>query len=190
MKTRILLGGLFVIGLIYVLIPVPSGIDSFPALPDSVKSNLPGDTVQNPNIAAYFSAYRREFITSYYQQAFRKISFGIIPIPPLVINHPPELAWVFVRDMQESTFLEENVYPLRGSVYVNGFDPVIYDKIHQIKTDPLEGDHLRYDNNFYNTKTTLRYYPVGIFWRVLTYLGIWVVGIALFKLSVRVIKNR
>ena len=41
--------------LIYMLLPGADSITDFPALPDSIKSNLEGDTIQVPNVSAYFS---------------------------------------------------------------------------------------------------------------------------------------
>ena len=52
-KPNFFLAGLFLVGLTYLLIPGPASINDFYLLPGSTKSDLTGDTIQNPNIAAY-----------------------------------------------------------------------------------------------------------------------------------------
>ncbi|MDO8638149.1 MAG: hypothetical protein Q7R43_01125 [Candidatus Daviesbacteria bacterium] len=190
-KTRKVLTILFFLGLIYVILPGPSKIEDFSPLNPSLKSNLEGDTIQNPNIAAYFSDYRRDYITKFYKDTFQKLLlFGNL-LPAITINHPPELAYTYVRDQQFCTFLEEYYYPLRESFFVCGYEPLIQNKI--LKRDAGElGNHIivrDQDNKvevFYDSKTTIRYYPTNPIARVIVYIGIWIAGFYLFKLFKKV----
>ncbi len=185
-KVGLFLIILFFIGLVYILLPGPSSINDFSPLSDSVKSQLEGDTIQNPNIAAYFSDFRRVYITKYYQDMFASKLFLGIKIPPIRLNHPPEEAYRYVRDQQESTFLEEYVFPLRESLFVNGYEPFIENEIFHAPHSPY-GDRVEYKQNWYLSKTTLRFYPSNIFFRLFVYLGIWVGCYLLYKLSKKAI---
>ncbi len=160
---------LYLLGLGYLLLPSPMSIDDFPALPDATTSQLEGDTIQNPNIAAYFSNFRREYITKYYWDYLKDWSYLGIKLPLFKINHPPERAYTFIRDQQESTALEEYYIPFKGSFFVNIYDPIIYN---QIRRRPItdQNSYFVYEGGIYDTKTTLRYYPTSVFGRVLTYV--------------------
>ncbi len=179
---------IFGLGLFYILMPGSSSIDDFPPLPDSTKSELEGDTIQNPNIVAYFSDFRRDFITSYYCQYFAKLNLFIGFIPPIKINHPPEKAYQYIRDQQESTFLEEYVYPLRGAIFVNGYEPLVENTMYK-RADGYVGNHIWYQEVPYNSKTTLRFYPTNIFQRLFIYFAIWGVCFCLYKLLVKILKE-
>lgn len=184
---RIALLVLFILGLIYVAWPITSSVYEFPPLPSSVKSNLDGDTWQNFNLVAYFSDFRRSFITNFYRDYFIKIHpFGFIP--PVSLNHPPEYAYKYIRDQQESTFLEEYVYPFRESIYVNGYDPLI-DGIMLKRQISFTGAHILHQGQYFDTKTTLRYYPSNPFYRVAIYLGVWVLSLMLYKLFERALNE-
>ena len=181
---------IFFIGLIYMLLPGASSINNLPPLPGSTKSNLEGDTIQNPNIAAYFSDYRRGFITTFYREKFEKnLLFGI-RIPSIAINHPPEAAYTYVRDQQESTFLEEYVYPLRESFFVNGYEPLIENRMfNKVDSETDVANFLHDGDSYFNSKATIRYYPSNIFLRTLNYLLFWIAILGLYKLSIKVIKE-
>lgn len=179
---------IFIIGLLYILVPGPSKIEDFAPIPDSLKSDEPGDTYQNPNIAAYFSQFDRKGITQFYKKDYRdQFLFGRI-LPIVSLNYPPEAAWQYVRDMQKSTFLEEYVYPLRGSLFVNGHEPYTEIELLKLKHDPL-GDRMQIKGNYYKSKTTLRFHPNSWFDRSLVYIGIWLSGFGIFILAKKVIKE-
>lgn len=152
--------------LIYLLMPGPSSVDDFPALPSSAKSTLEGDTIQIPNISAYFSDNFRFFVTSFYQENYKKQV--LIPFLPIRLNYPPEFAYTAIKDQTRSTFLEEFVYPLRDSLYVTGYEPFYEDgkpKFYgSVKADE--------EDNIYYNKTTLRYYPSTYLTRLIVWLGI------------------
>ncbi len=83
MIKNVFLAILFLLGLTYLLLPGPSSVKDIAALPNSVKSSEPGDTIQVPNVAAYFSDMRRKEVTSFYLKEFSYLKIGGITIPPL-----------------------------------------------------------------------------------------------------------
>lgn len=152
--------------LIYMVWPGPSKIFDFLPLPSSDRSQLEGDTVQIPNVTAYFSDNFREFVVPFYQKNYQEKSH--LPFPPFKLNHPPEYSWTAIKKHTDSTYIEELIYPLKGSLYVNGFEP-FYDN-----GQPKYWGAARFEVNGHNwfTKTTLRYYPSKLITRVLVWLGI------------------
>lgn len=190
LKSRInlVVSTIFLVGLIYVILPGPSSIDDFSPLPGSVKSDLAGDTWQNPNIAAYFSDFDRAYITEFYRDRFAgKFLFGTL-FPPLTLNHPPEYAYTYIRDQQFSTFLEEYTYPLRGSLFVNGYEPVVENNMFN-KPHNFVADHIYHYEIPYDSKTTLRFYSAPFFYRILVYLGIWFSILAIYRISLKALKE-
>ncbi len=153
--------------LIYMIWPGPGKISDFKALPSSSKSTLAGDNIaQVPNVAGYFSDNYRPFVTSFYKSNYWQKTF--LPFPPIELIHPPEYAFVTIKKHTDSTYLEEFVYPLRDSLYVNGFEPYYSDE------SPKFWGSAKFDvegGSFY-TKTTIRFYPSPIFVRILVWLGI------------------
>lgn len=181
--------GLFLLGLIYILLPGPRSVNDFPPLLNSIKSDEIGDTSQVPNLAAYFSQFQRDSITKYYYQAFsNKFLFGKL-IPPIVLNYPPQYAYTLVRDQLYVTFLEEYLYPLKGSVFVAGYEPKIQDDLLHRKHTFL-GDHIHVYNQFFVSKTTLRYYPASLPLRLIVYFAIWAVILSQFYLIKKIIKEK
>lgn len=172
---KLLLIVLFFVGLVYILAPSPQGIDEIPPIPNSLQSEEPGDTHQNANIAAHFSDYWREDLMAFYTDQFQRLNYFGFYIPPIRLNHPPEEGFSYVRDQQRSTFLEQLVYPLRGSLFISGYEPISQKgKKFDIISMPIEiGDRV------YNSKATLRYYPAPVIVRTAVYAGIWVCFIAL-----------
>lgn len=182
---------LFILGLIYILIPGPEVIEDFTALPGSLKSDEPGDTrEQNPNMAAYYSDHRRKFATQFYQKDFKekfctgsffKVFNLFCYINPIRLNHFPEESFQYVRDQQQTTYLEEFVYPFRGSLFVNGYEP--YDengKAFWKKSFPII-----IANTPYESKVNIRYYPAPLIWRISLYLGSWIIIYGILLLAVR-----
>lgn len=167
--------------LIYMLLPGPKKISDFKALPNSDKSTLEGDTIQIPNVSAYFSNNYRNFVSSFYLKIYQKKTF--LPFPPLRLNHPPEYSWNVIKRHTDSTYLEELVYPLRDSVYVNGFEPFYEDGSPKFwgSTKLNEGAHLWY------TKITLRFYPSNFLIRFLVWLGIISAILMVYKMGKKII---
>jgi hypothetical protein len=180
---RIVLVIIFLLGLTYLLWPGPSKIEDFPPLPDSLRSDEPGDTIQNPDNAAFFSNLRRKNVISFYKEQFSYLHIFGIKIPPLNTNHPPEEAFTYIRDQQVSTYLEQFSYPLRDSLFVNGFEP--FDE--QGKPYREGATDIFVKDAFYLSKTTLHYYASSPASRVIVYVLIWVSIFMLYKLSKKAI---
>lgn len=179
MIKKIIVGVIFSLGLIYIMWPGPTHTTDFSPLPDSLKSVEPGDTYQNPNNAAYYSDFRRKYVTDFYQNQFSYLNIFGIKIPPLRTNHPPEESYTYIRDQQLSTFLEQYNYPLRDSLFVNGFEPFN----EQGYPFRLGAHHMLVDGKFYFSKTTIRYYGASAASRLVIYLLIWVSMYFLYKLT-------
>ena len=167
--------------LIYMVWPGPSKISDFNALPNSSKSTLEGDTIQIPNVSAYFSNNFRNFVTNFYFTNYQKLTH--FPIPPLRLNHPPEYSWKVIKVNTDSTYLEEFVYPLRDSLYVNGFEPFYEDGTSRY----WGASNFTVNGNSWYTKTTLRFYPSNLLVKVLVWLGISSSILMLYKLGRRII---
>ncbi len=168
--------------LVYMLVPGPRSVYEFPAIPESNKSKLDGDTWQVPNVVAFFSDRYRDFATDYYQQSYRNKTS--LPFEPIRLNYPPEFAYTAIKVETQSTYLEEYVYPLRDSLYVNGMEP-FYEN-----GDPkFNGSFPFYTpEGYYPTKVTLRFYPSSWYIRVLvwggivvSFLGLGFVGKRIFR---------
>ncbi len=183
---KVSLSILFLVGLIYLLVPGPNSITQLPQLPNSLKSKEPGDTFQNPNNSAYFSKYYRSFVTSYYKSAFEKLNGFNNFLPSVKLNHPPEEAFQYIRDQQQSTYLEEFLYPFRDSLYVNGYEP------YNQKGKPFYPgiNRIIVNGKYFDTKTTLRLYHSKEQNRVIVYILMWVGILALLKLSKKAIQSK
>ncbi len=104
---------------------------------NSLVSTEPADT-ESIYRKSYFTTLSRAEIMNYYRQNFPQ---------SLRINHPPEEAATFIRDLTPSSWLEELNRPLKETVYINGYYP-------QKATDQI------YRNgNHYQAKITVRYVP-------------------------------
>lgn len=105
---------------VYLLLPSPKLPP--PDLPESIKSMEPGDTVQIPNVSAYFTDKSRQEILNFYTDYFSKSFFLGVPLPTFRLNHPPEYAKQIIRDTTQSYYFEEVVHPFRESLFINGFE--------------------------------------------------------------------
>ena len=161
--------------------PSPQHISQFKALPNSEKSTLEGDTIQIPNVAAYFSDNFRSFVIPFYSKDYQNlVNF---PFPPLKLNHPPEYSWNVIKRHTDTTYLEELYYPLRDSLYVNGLEPYYEDG-----TEKFWGaTKFEIGEKDYFTKVTLRFYPTSVIARLTIWVGIIVSIMLLFKYSRRII---
>lgn len=167
--------------LLYLLLPGPGHIDNFQGLPASGKSTLPGDTWQVPNISAYFSNQYRNFVIPFYVKQYKDQT--IIPFLPLRLNYPPEFAFTTVKDQTQSTYLEELVYPLRDSLFVNGLEP--FDKDGQARYGGAT-KFMEHGKSF-ETKVTLRYYPSSVLIRIIVWIGIVFSFIFLWRLGRKIL---
>ncbi|OGE19717.1 hypothetical protein A3J19_05500 [Candidatus Daviesbacteria bacterium RIFCSPLOWO2_02_FULL_41_8] len=169
--------------LIYMLWPGPGKIADFAPLPSSVKSTLAGDNIEQvSNVAAYFSDNYRGFVVPYYSKIYQSLSH--LPFPPMRLNHPPEYSWNVIKKHTDSTYMEELVYPLRDSLYVNGFEPFYEDGSLKFwgSTKFTEGS----SPDLWYTKATIRYYPAGTTVKFLVWGGIIFSIYWLFRLGKRI----
>jgi len=157
MKHKIitlLLAAFNLFAIIYLLSPPPS----FPDLTSSVKSDLPGDTVQLKNVNAYFTNQSRNEVIDFYLHHYS----GLLRIR---LNHPPEKVKEIIRDTAQSTYLEELVLPFKESVFISGYE---------WQTDPFTKPEKRivnkilYENKEYFAKITIKTFPVTLARRILT----------------------
>lgn len=154
---------LAVLGTCYLVLPAP---ESFPPLPNSVKSSEPGDTVQIAGVSAYYTDMPRTEVINFYYNYFSRSPFLAIPLITYKLNHPPERIREAIRATQQSTFVEEIVHPLRESVFVNGFewdnDPFTPPK-HRLK------NILVVNGKTYQFKITIFYQASHLWQRLLVY---------------------
>lgn len=155
--------------------PGPESVENFSALPNSAKSTLSGDTIEVPNISAYFSNNYRNFVTTFYYKSYREQN--IIPFIPLKLNYPPEFAFSAIKDQTQSTYLEEYVYPLRNSLFVNGLEPFVENG----KARYWGASVFTQSGNPYYTKVTLRYYPSSLSSRIIVWFLINMSCILIWK---------
>lgn len=137
---------------IYLLIPSPS----FPSpLPDSPQSQEPGDLRDPEHFAAYFTNLSREEVMQFYLKEFKHPGFfGFVPVLR-IRDYPPEEAFTHIADQTLSNYLEELVYPLRESLFVNGYEP------------GPDDDQIAFEGVSYRSKVTIRYYDSSVLVRLL-----------------------
>lgn len=171
--------------LLYFVLPFgPKNIEDFSNLPSSVRSGLSGDTVQVPNLKAFFSDNYRSFVTDYYYKEYWRLSK--LPFPPIKLNHPPEYAYQVIKDQTQSTYLEEYTYPLRGSLYVNGLEP--FNEVTKAERYP-GATYFSEGGKLLETKVVIRYYPTNVIFRIIVWFGINISIIVLFLVGRKIIKN-
>lgn len=156
--------------LVYLTSPVPA----LPDLPNSVKSNLPGDTVQISNVSAYFTNMTRTEVINFYQAYYS----GLFRIN---LNHPPERSKeIFVNTMQ-SYYLEEFVLPFKESLYINGFE---WENDVFTKSENRSKNKLIFNNKEYKAKITIRRFPTSIPNRLIAFFATeigFITIVAVFK---------
>jgi hypothetical protein len=179
--TTILFALFAILLLVYLMMPGPTSVYIFPQLPSSYKSNLDGDTWQQYNLVAFFSGNFRKDVISFYDRSYRAMTW--LPFGPLHLNYPPEFAFVAVKDQTQSTFLEEQVYPMRDSLFINGMEPFLEDG----KTPRFDGAYpFIIDGGTYLNKTTIRYYPSFRRTRFVVWLGVVGSVFLLWKMTKKV----
>lgn len=172
-----------VLFLVYLLWSGPSKISQFKPLPDSAKSTLSGDTVQIPNVSGYFSNNFRNFVIPFYLKNYQQNTN--LPFPPLKLNHPPEYSWVVIKKQTETTYLEELIYPLRDSLYINGYETFRPDGTPIFWSAPK----LEEAGKEWPTKVTLRLYTSNILVRIIVWAGILISMKKIFRLGMRIAKE-
>lgn len=169
---------------IYLILPSPS---LPPSLSNSVKSTESGDTVQVPNVSAYYSEHPRSFVTKYYQDQFSKTKLFGIKIPSYRLNHPPEYSREKIRDQLLSSYFEEVVHPFRGSLFINGWEPEVYFKGNKGNINKYPNS---VDGKIYFSKTTLRPFYASLPIRVANYFAILITFIILYLLAQKIVISK
>lgn len=157
-KTKIILFSVFnLLSLAYLIYPAPILKD----LPNSAKSNLPGDTDQIPNTNGYFTNMTRTEVTNFYQATYT----GPFRIR---LNHPPEKARDIWHQTTQSYYLEEYVLPFKESLFVNGFEWE-----NDVFTPPQNRakNRLIYQNKEYKAKITTRIFPTSLAQRLIVFFA-------------------
>jgi len=178
-----LFGIFFFSSFVYLVLPV----SNVPPLPNSQKSEEPGDTVQVPRVSAYYTNLKRAEVTDFYKKYFSKSSFLGLPLPVITLNHPPEYGRIVIRDQILSSYLEEYVHPLRDSLYVNGWEPDVY-----FKDNP--GARNQFQNlvgeTRYFSKVTLRPFYSSIVARIGIFITIFILFFLFYILFRRIVSSR
>lgn len=159
----------------YLLIPEPKLPP--PDLPNSLKSDLPGDTIQITDVSGYFTDQERSEVISFYQDYFSRSPFLGLWLPTVKLNHPPEYAKQVIRDTTQSYYLEELIHPLKGSLFINGFE---WEEDVFTKPEKRAANKIITGDKVWRTKVTLRWFAsktiirLLLFW--LSWLLFWLVG--------------
>lgn len=118
MKAWLILFIIYVAGVIYLVQPIPV----LPTLDNATLSNEEGDTWQNPDQRGYYTNLTRSQVLNQIQTMSEIKIFGWT-VPNYRLNYRPEEAHELIRDQLKSNYMEEIVYPLRSSIFVNGWEP-------------------------------------------------------------------
>lgn len=140
----------------YLIIPVPPIID----LPNSIKSTLPGDTIQLKNVAGFYTNMSRTEVMNFYQSIYSS--------PFLIrLNHPPEKSKEIFRDTMQSYYLEEFVIPFKESIFVNGYE---WEKDVFTKPEKRFQNKLIYNEITYPSKINTKIISTSISVRIIIFL--------------------
>jgi hypothetical protein len=178
-KFLLILLSFWLLGLVYLALPEPV----IPNLPNSLKSDEPGDTVQIPGVWAYYTNLSRAEVINFYQEAFSRSSFLKIPLITYRLNHPPEYAQETIIDTLKNNFYEELVHPLEESLFISGWIPQEDERYLAKNKKPIT--EFLVNNQTFSAKITL-YHLQSPFWaKFLVWSGIivliWLI-MAAFKL--------
>ena len=160
MIKKIIISTLIVFNLLavfYLVSPTPI----LPDLPNSAKSDLPGDTTQITNVAAYFTNMTRTEVMNFYKAYYT----GLFRIN---LNHPPEKAKDVIINTIQSYYLEEFVLPFKESLYINGFE---WENDVFTKVESRSKNKLIYHDKEYKAKITLRRFPTNIPSRLIAFFA-------------------
>lgn len=118
MKLWLSLLIVYLMGVIYLVQPIPP----LSVLEKATLSNEEGDTWQNPDQRGYYTNLTRSQVLNQIQTKSQIKIFGWT-VPNYRLNYRPEEAHELIRDQLKSNYMEEIVYPLRSSIFVNGWEP-------------------------------------------------------------------
>ena len=161
MKLKlVILGLIYLLGVVYLSLPTPST----PDLSLAVRSDEAGDTWQHPDQKGFYTDMTRQQVIGEMQSKF-VTSISGISIPSYRLNYRPEESFQFVRDQVYSNYLEEIVYPLKDSLFVNGFEPINLPANRHI--DPKDIRGVSFKGQYYLSKVTLRPVTSSVYARIL-----------------------
>lgn len=165
-----------VCSVLYLVSPTPEIKD----LPNSIKSQEPGDTTQLKNVSAFYTNQSRTEVINFYKANFN----GLFRIQ---LNHPPEKSKEVIRDTIQSYYLEEFILPFKESVFVNG-----YEWANDVFTKPEKRikNKLFYENKEYATKVTIKTFPTTIPNRLISFFATEIGIIAILYIYYRVFFKR
>lgn len=177
LKFWLAIVGLFYIaGLVYLVLPTPP----VPDLPNSLISDEPGDTYQNPNTKAFYTNSNRQETLGYYETNYR-VRLGSFAFPVLRLNYRPEDTATYVRKYVDSQFLEEIIHPLRESVFINGWNPkLIPENVNKLPAE-MEKVVIINRGQKWEWKMTMRWYESNAITRILVWTLIFPLGYLLFR---------
>jgi hypothetical protein len=160
--------------LAYLLIPTPVIND----LPNSVKSDEPGDTVQLKNVSAFYTNLTRSEVINFYKSTYNAPFL-------IILNHPPELAKTIIKDTIQSYYFEEFHLPFKESLYING-----YEWQNDVFTKPEKRitNKLIFKGKEYNAKITLKLIPTSIPLRILNFFIIELSVISIYYIYKKFLK--
>jgi len=147
-KSLIIVGLIYLLGLIYLILPSPA----YPDLENAKRSDEPGDTWQHPDQKGYYTNLTRAEVLEQIQSKFA-IKFLGFTLPSYRLNYRPEEATSLVRDQLNSYYLEEIIYPFRESIFVNGWEPTNSPKY---ANNPNAKTDLYFQGTPYLSKVTLK----------------------------------
>src|SRR5579872_3499841 len=108
---RIIFGLIFLAGFFYILIPVPTSIDSFPSQSGSAEVN-PLLTKKLTNVHSYFVDSNQQQVAAYYRSLFKQNycdSFSILnlfcKVNPILLPQASSLVGMYLPTKAHSTFL-------------------------------------------------------------------------------------
>ncbi len=160
----------------YIISPTPIIKD----LPNSIKSNLPGDTIQIPNTTAFFTNLSRTEVINFYKASYNG-SFRIH------LNHPPEKAKTIWHQTIRSYYLEEFVLPFKESLYINGFE---WENDVFTKPERRIKNKLLYQDKLYKSKISIRTFPVSPTISLIVFLLTEITILTLIHGYLRLIKGK
>lgn len=136
------------VAIIYLVSPTPK----IPDLYNSLKSNEPGDTIQIPNVSAYYTNLTRTEVMNFYKANFD----GPFRIR---LNYPPEKSKEIIKDTIQSYYFEEYNLPFKESLYINGFE---WENDVFTKPEKRAKNKLIYEGKTYKAKITIRTFTPSI----------------------------
>ena len=151
---------------LYLIVPAPKLPPS--DLSEAFKSDEPGDTWQIKDVSAYYTNKERKEVISYYQNYFSKSSF----LPSIRLNHPPEFGKEVFIDTKQTYYLEELIYPMKQSLFINGYEweNDVFTAEASRKQFILEAD-----GKVWKSKVSLKWFSSSVIVRLAVFWSAWII---------------